>query len=123
MLNQKSLLTIIGSLLLIIVVGYFYGNYKINAKEQEIKALNISIINKNLEIHSLLLDKEITKETNDLGDRLTTGIIIDLDKVEDEYTEINDQLVKSIELKGKEGGIGISTSVIDSIWSGYEAIK
>ncbi len=123
MLNQKFLLSVIGVLISIIVIGFTYTNYKIKNKEKEIQSLNISITNKNLEIQSLLLDKRITEETKELGIKLTNGIIVGLSDNDNKYTDLNDRLYKSIETLDKEDSLGISTSIIDSIWTGYEDLK
>lgn len=123
MLNQKMLMSVIGVLSFMLIAGYTYTNYKIKNKEKEIEALNLVITNKNLEIQSLKLNEKINKETNELGIRLSNGIIVDLDNTEEKYTQINNQLYKSIEKLDKEDNLGISKSVIDSIWVGYEALR
>lgn len=123
MIRSKIYWWVIGILVAILGVSLFINEYRIKQKNKEIDSLNLSIIHLNLEVQGMLLDKVISDKTNELGLRLTTNVLLDLEKINKNYNQISQTMQRKVSETDKANTQVISEIVIDSLWEGYEGAK
>lgn len=122
-ISSKVFLGIIAGLILLGTLGFGLSYYLVSSKNKEINKLNIELTIKDTQIIRLETNSLIDKSLNELGIRLTSNVLLDLQKINTKYSTIKRDLTTIISQTDKENKQAVSQAIYDSLQLGYEATK